>query len=60
MSLHGMLDAMEDHTVLIVEMTGDVGDGKWCGDADTVARMKQELEEEAICSPEEIAEQHIL
>jgi protoporphyrinogen oxidase len=55
----GMKVVPDDHTVLIVEMTCDVGDGKWCGDADSVARMKQELEEEGICSPDEIVEQHI-
>ncbi|MFC1680932.1 FAD-dependent oxidoreductase [Pseudomonadota bacterium] len=56
----GMKVFPADHTVLIVEMTCDVGDGRWTGDPETIARLRQELEDEGVCSPDEIVEQHIL
>lgn len=56
----GMQTCPADHTVLIVEMTCDMGDGRWTGDADTKKQLFDELEEEGVCTADQIVEQHIL
>ncbi|MFN3234289.1 MAG: FAD-dependent oxidoreductase [Gammaproteobacteria bacterium] len=48
-----------DHTVLIVEMTCEVGDEKWRGDASVKERLFRELAEEGICEESDIVELHI-
>ncbi len=56
----GLRTCPADHTVLIVEMTCDIGDGRWTGDADTQKQLFDELEEEGVCTADQIVEQHIL
>jgi len=56
----GMKTCPSDHTVLIVEMTCSAGDGRWEGDEDTRKQLASELEEEGVCTPDQIVEQHIL
>ena len=48
------------HTVLIVEMTCEMGDAKWKGDASIRERMIADLEAEGICGGDEIVETHLL
>ncbi|MDA9983397.1 hypothetical protein N9H39_11910, partial [Gammaproteobacteria bacterium] len=56
----GLQTCPPDHTVLIVEMTCDIGDGRWRGDVDTKKQLFDELEQEGVCSADQIVEQHIL
>ena len=56
----GLKVTPDGHTVLIVEMTCDKGDGKWTGDPDIWHQIVADLETENICKPEDIVEHHIL
>jgi protoporphyrinogen oxidase len=56
----GLQTCPPDHTVLIVEMTCDIGDGRWRGDVATKKQLFDELEQEGVCSADQIVEQHIL
>lgn len=56
----GLKVTPEGHTVLIVEMTCDKGDGKWVGDPDIWDQIVADLETENICKSEDIVEHHIL
>ena len=49
-----------DHTVLIIETTCEIGDEKWNGDQSFVDRIVADLEDEGICTREEIVETHVL
>lgn len=49
-----------DHTVLIIETTCEVGDAKWNGDQSFVDQVVADLEDEGICSKDEIVETHVL
>lgn len=55
----GVTVTPSDHTVLIVEMTCEIGDEKWRGDDSVKQRLYKELAEEGICQQNEIAELHI-
>ncbi len=48
------------HTVLIVEMTCELGDEKWEGAESVRERILVDLEEEGICRPEEVVETHVI
>lgn len=56
----GLTVRPEDHTVLIVETTCEVGDEKWNGDQSFIDRIAADLEDEGICQKEEIVETHVL
>lgn len=56
----GLKVTPEGHTVLIVEMTCEMGDGKWTGDPDIWDQIVADLEVENVCKPEDIVEHHIL
>ena len=56
----GLKVTPEGHTVLIVEMTCDKGDGKWTNDPDIWDQIVADLESEKICKPEDIVEHHVL
>lgn len=56
----GLVVRPDGHTVLIVEMTCDVGDGKWTGDPATWAQIVSDLEAEGVCKADEIVEHHVL
>ena len=56
----GLQTCPADHTVLIVEMTCDIGDGRWTGDADTKKQLFDELAQEGVCTADQIVEQHIM
>lgn len=56
----GLVVRPDGHTVLIVEMTCDVGDGKWKGDPETWQQIVSDLEAEGVCKPQEIVEHHVL
>ncbi len=49
-----------DHTVLIVEMTCQVGDAKWNGEESARNAMFADLEAEGVCRREDIEEIHVL
>ncbi len=49
-----------DHTVLIVETTCEVGDEKWNGEQSFIDKIAADLEDEGICTKEEIVETHVL
>ncbi|MEM7146173.1 MAG: FAD-dependent oxidoreductase [Verrucomicrobiota bacterium] len=49
-----------DHTVLIVETTCEIDDGKWRGDDGVFERIVSDLEAERICRREDIVEKHLL
>lgn len=46
------------HTTLIVEMTCEIGDTKWSGDA--LPQVLTDLAEENLCQPDEVDEHHLL
>ncbi len=48
-----------DHTVLIVEMTCEVGDNKWNMDESIKQAIYKDLAEEKICQKEDIVEFHV-
>ncbi len=48
------------HTVLIVEMTCEVGDEKWTNSDNVCQRLLSELESEGLCTPDQIVEHHII
>jgi protoporphyrinogen oxidase len=56
----GMHPCPADHTVLIIEMTCNVGDGRWRGDDDVKQQLFDELEQEGVCTADQIVELHIL
>lgn len=56
----GLVVRPDGHTVLIVEMTCDVGDGKWTDNPDTWNTIVGDLEAEGICQRDEIVEHHVL
>ncbi len=56
----GMLVTPTDHTVLIIEMTCEIGDAKWNMGESIKQRLYQELADENICKPEDIAEFHVI
>ncbi|MEZ5304753.1 MAG: FAD-dependent oxidoreductase, partial [Verrucomicrobiales bacterium] len=49
-----------DHTVLIVETTCEIGDGKWEGSDEIKEQIFADLEAERICKRDEIKEIHLL
>ena len=49
-----------DHTVLIVEMTCQKGDGKWLAEPSVKEQVYADLEAESICGREDIVEMHVL
>lgn len=55
----GMNVEPSDHTVLIVEMTCEVGDAKWNGEESIKQRVFDDLAAEGICTKEDIVEMHI-
>ena len=56
----GLIVRPEDHTVLIVETTCEVGDKKWNGDQSFIEDITADLEDEGICTKDEIVETHVL
>lgn len=50
----------EDHTVLIVETTCEIGDAKWQGTQEAREQIYTDLELENICRRDDIVETHIL
>ena len=56
----GLIVEPPDHTVLIVEMTCEVGDDRWNGEESVREQIAQELSMEGICEPEEIVEAHVI
>ena len=48
------------HTVLIVEMTCDIGDPKWNGEPEAWNQIVEDLEAEHICRRDEIVKHHVL
>lgn len=56
----GLIVDPPDHTVLIVEMTCEPDDPKWNGDASAKDAVFGGLEEEDICTPDQIVECHVL
>jgi len=49
-----------DHTVLIVEMTCEIGDAKWNCEKEALDAVIADLEEEGICTRDEIVETNLL
>ncbi len=56
----GLKVTPEDHTVLIVEMTCQVGDEKWNGDESVRQEVFRDLEAEGVCAEEDVVELHVL
>ena len=56
----GLIVRPADHTVLIVETTCEIGDEKWNGDQGFIDRIVVDLEDEGICSKDDIVETHVL
>lgn len=56
----GLVVTPSDHTVLIVEMTAEIGDEKWLLNEPTQQRLFKELAEENICQPHEVVEMHAI
>jgi len=50
----------EGHTVLIVEMTCQVGDAKWTGDESIKKQLFSDMEAESVCHRDDVVEFHIL
>lgn len=55
----GMTVTPEGHTVLIVEMTCEVGDSKWRGEESIKSRIYADLEAEGICKRDDIVELYL-
>ncbi len=56
----GLTVKPDGHTVLIVETTCEIGDGKWQGDEETREKIYKDLELEGICTKADVVETHIL
>lgn len=56
----GLIVKPEDHTVLIVETTCEIGDEKWQGTDAAKERIFADLEREGICKKEDIVEVNLL
>jgi protoporphyrinogen oxidase len=56
----GLVIDPPDHTVLIVEMTCEIGDEKWRGTEEVRERIAADLALENICQPSDIVQTHIL
>lgn len=56
----GLRVVPENHTVLIVEITCEVGDERWSGAAGAQQQLFQELEQESVCSRDQVAQLHTL
>lgn len=56
----GLVVKPEGHTVLIVETTCELGDGKWQGTYEVKDRIYKDLELEGICKKEDVVESHVL
>jgi len=56
----GMLINPPNHTVLIVEMTCEVGDEKWTNMDDIWQRLLGELNQEGLCHHDQIVEHHVI
>ena len=54
----GLQVTPDGHTTLIVEMTCEIGDRKWSGDA--LAEIFTDLEAEGLCTPDEVIEHHLI
>ncbi|HNR68742.1 MAG TPA: FAD-dependent oxidoreductase [bacterium] len=54
----GLQVSPEGCTVLIAEMTCEVGDDRWFGGSETRSRLLQDLQAEGLITPEEILEIH--
>jgi protoporphyrinogen oxidase len=49
-----------DHTVLIVEMTCEIGDAKWRGEEAMKKQVFADLEAEGLCTEDDVVEVHVL
>ena len=49
-----------DHTVLLAEMTCEIGDGIWLGNSEARERVISDLQAEGICGRGDIEEIHVL
>lgn len=49
-----------DHTILLVEMTCNIGDDRWTGAPPVRRQLFEELEMEGVCTQEQVVEQHVL
>ncbi|MCB1237135.1 MAG: FAD-dependent oxidoreductase [Verrucomicrobiae bacterium] len=56
----GLIVDPPDHTVLIVEMTCEIGDAKWNGDPEAMDAVAADLEAEGLCTRDQIVETHVL
>jgi protoporphyrinogen oxidase len=56
----GLTVKPDEHTVLIVETTCEIGDDKWQGSDAAKQRIFADLEAESICKKEDIVEMHLL
>ncbi len=56
----GLLVRPSDHTVLLVEMTCEVGDERWEGSAAAREQIYADLERENLCRRDEVVEVHVL
>ena len=56
----GLKVTPDGHTVLIVEMTCEVGDEKWDGSEAVFQKILEDLASEALCHPEDVVEHHLL
>lgn len=55
----GLVVNPRDHTVLIVELTCDLGDYRWLATEQCKQQIIADLEEEGICTKDEIVEIHV-
>ena len=56
----GLQVTPDGHTVLIVEMTCEVGDAKWNGDEDVLQKILDDLDAECLCQSEDVVEHYLL
>ncbi len=56
----GLKVTPDGHTVLIVEMTCEMGDGKWRGDQAVFDQILEDLTSEGLCQVEDVVEHHLL
>ena len=56
----GLIVNPPDHTVLIVEMTCELGDPKWKGDESVKEQIFADLEVEEICTKDDVVEVNLL
>ncbi|CAN5384276.1 FAD-dependent oxidoreductase [soil metagenome] len=56
----GLVVSPPDHTILIVEMTCEIGDDRWNGAPEVIEHLYADLEAEGICTRQQVVERHLL